>query len=27
LHVETRDRPHLVLKARREYWIDDDSVR
>jgi VWFA-related protein len=27
LHVETRDRPHLVLKARREYWIDDASTR
>ena len=27
LHVETKDRPHLVVKARREYWIDDDSGR
>ena len=27
LHVETKDRPHLVVKARREYWIDDDSQR
>jgi VWFA-related protein len=27
LHVDTRDRPHLVLKARREYWIDDESAR
>jgi VWFA-related protein len=27
LHVETKDRPHLVLKARREYWIDDNSAR
>jgi VWFA-related protein len=27
LHVETKDRPHLVTKARREYWIDDDSPR
>jgi len=26
LHVEARDRPQLVLKARREYWIDDDSA-
>ncbi len=26
LHVETKDRPHLVVKARREYWIDDDSA-
>lgn len=26
LHVETKDRPHLVAKARREYWIDDDPV-
>jgi VWFA-related protein len=27
LHVETKDGPHLVVKARREYWIDDDSAR
>ena len=27
LHVETKDRPHLVVKARREYWIDDDAAR
>lgn len=27
LHVEPRDRPQLVVKARREYWIDDDSAR
>jgi VWFA-related protein len=27
LHVETKDRPHLVAKARREYWIDDDPAR
>lgn len=27
LRVETRDRPQLVLKARREYWIDDGAVR
>jgi VWFA-related protein len=27
LHVETKDRPSLVVKARREYWIDDDSTR
>jgi VWFA-related protein len=27
LHVETRDRSHLVVKARREYWIDDNSPR
>ncbi len=26
LHVEAKDRPQLVLKARREYWIDDDSA-
>jgi VWFA-related protein len=26
LHVEARDRPQLVLKARREYWIDEDSA-
>jgi len=25
LHVETKDLPHLVVNARREYWIDDDS--
>jgi VWFA-related protein len=27
LHVETKDRPSLVVKARREYWIDDVSAR
>jgi VWFA-related protein len=27
LHVETKDRPHLVLKARREYWIDEAPAR
>jgi VWFA-related protein len=27
LQVETRDRSRVVLKARREYWIDDDSAR
>jgi VWFA-related protein len=33
LHVETKDkdkdkdRPHLLVKARREYWIDDDPAR
>jgi VWFA-related protein len=27
LHVETKGRPHLVVKARREYWIDEDSAR
>ena len=26
LHVEAKDRPKLVVKARREYWIDDDSA-
>jgi VWFA-related protein len=26
LRVEAKDRPQLVLKARREYWIDDDSA-
>ncbi len=26
LHVEAKDRPQLVLKARREYWIDVDSA-
>ncbi|MGH9496223.1 MAG: VWA domain-containing protein [Candidatus Sulfotelmatobacter sp.] len=27
LHVEARGRPQLVLNSRREYWIDDDTVR
>ena len=27
LHVEARDRPQLVLKARREYWIDEEPAR
>ncbi len=27
LHVEIKHRPHLVVKARREYWIDDESAR
>ena len=27
LHVETKGRPQLVLNSRREYWIDDDTVR
>lgn len=27
LHVEAKGRPQLVLKARREYWIDDDPAR
>jgi len=27
LHVETKNRSHLVVKARREYWIDEDSAR
>jgi VWFA-related protein len=27
LHVETRNRPHMVLKARREYWIDEAPAR
>jgi hypothetical protein len=26
-NVETRNRSHLVVKARREYWIDEDSAR
>jgi VWFA-related protein len=26
LHVETKDLPNLVVKARREYWIDVDSA-
>ncbi|HTW60020.1 MAG TPA: VWA domain-containing protein [Terriglobales bacterium] len=26
LHTETRDRPNLVIKARREYWIDGDPA-
>jgi VWFA-related protein len=27
LHVETKVGSHLVLKARREYWIDEASAR
>jgi VWFA-related protein len=27
LHVEAKDRPQLVVKARREYWLDDDATR
>jgi VWFA-related protein len=27
LHVETKERPQLVLNSRREYWIDDNTVR
>jgi VWFA-related protein len=27
LHVEAKGRSQLVLISRREYWIDDDSVR
>ena len=27
LHVETKVGSHLVLKARREYWIDEDNAR
>jgi len=26
LHVEAKDRPQLLLKARREYWIDDKPL-
>ena len=26
LHVEAKDRPQLVLKARREYWIDGEPA-
>ena len=26
LHVETKVSSHLVVKARREYWIDEDSA-
>ncbi len=26
LHVSAKDLPQLVLKARREYWIDDDPA-
>lgn len=26
LHVETKDRTHLTVRARREYWIDGDSA-
>jgi VWFA-related protein len=27
LHLETRERPRLVLRARREYWIDEAAAR
>ena len=27
LRVETKGRPELALNFRREYWIDDDTVR
>jgi len=27
LHVEARGRPQVVLTSRREYWIDDDTMR
>jgi VWFA-related protein len=27
LHLEIKDRPHLVLKARTEYWIDSEMVQ
>jgi VWFA-related protein len=27
LRVEARDRPKLVLKARREYWVDEDPAQ
>jgi VWFA-related protein len=27
LHVEAKGRPQVTLISRREYWIDDDSVR
>jgi len=27
LRVEIKDRPHLVLKSRSEYWIDSDTAR
>jgi len=27
LHVETPNRPHVVLKSRAEYWIDSDTAR
>ncbi|HYK36933.1 VWA domain-containing protein [Alloacidobacterium sp.] len=27
LHVELKDRPHLEVRARSEYWIEDDTAR
>lgn len=27
LHLEIKDRPHVVLKARTEYWIDSESAQ
>jgi VWFA-related protein len=27
LHLEIKDRPHLVLKSRTEYWIDTESAQ
>ena len=27
LHVEIRNRPHVLLKSRAEYWMESDTVR
>jgi len=27
LHLEIKDRPHLVLKSRSEYWIDSETAQ
>ena len=27
LHLETKDRPQLVLKSRSEYWIENDATQ
>jgi VWFA-related protein len=27
LHVEVRNRPHVILKSRAEYWMESDTAR
>lgn len=27
LHLEIKDRPHLAIKYRSEYWMDSDTAR
>ena len=27
LHLEIKDRSHLVIKSRSEYWMDSDTAR